>query len=68
MAEQCGEWIYDIADICVACGKPTLPGDMLCPECRRIADGKGPLAGEPRPHDGKACPKDSPADETQATG
>lgn len=26
---------YDIADICVVCGKPSLPGDMLCWGCRK---------------------------------
>lgn len=30
--------IYDIRDICVACGKPTIPGDMLCEECKRLAE------------------------------
>lgn len=34
--------IYDIADICVACGRPAAPGDMLCGWCREIANGGHP--------------------------
>lgn len=33
--------IYDITDICVACGKPSPPGDMLCWECRKNANAAG---------------------------
>lgn len=33
--------LYDIADICVACGKPSPPGDMLCWECRKNANDAG---------------------------
>ncbi len=48
--------IYDITDICVACGKPSPPGDMLCWECRQYANGDGiprvPIAKDTAPNTG----------------
>lgn len=31
-------YFYDVAEICVACGKPSLPNDMLCAACRKLAN------------------------------
>lgn len=42
--------VYNILDICVACGKPTIPGEMLCEECKRVAKGESPVKMKPEDH------------------
>lgn len=49
--------IYDIADICVACGRPAAPGDMLCGWCREIANGGYPRQKKPAYVIGNAAQK-----------
>ena len=29
--------LYDISDICAACGAPTTPGEQICRNCQQLA-------------------------------